>query len=115
MVEGIPEIFLSTQVSELEVLYESIMDFDNLILNASDLSTDVVAQGWEVFFNRMKGLMYPAMVKDFWIHVTTTYLQISSYVMGKTFQISEKNPFPSFRIMMDPGNDFLKWSPKKLK
>lgn len=63
MMEGILKISLSTQVDELESLYETIVDFDNLKQNGFDLSDDVVTQGWEVYFNSLKGPVYPTLVK----------------------------------------------------
>lgn len=44
MVEGIPEISLSTQVTDLEVLCESIVDFGNSKQNGFDLYGDVSVQ-----------------------------------------------------------------------
>lgn len=41
MMEHIPEISLSTLVDSLEVLYETIVDFDNLKYNGFDLLDDV--------------------------------------------------------------------------
>lgn len=67
------------------------MDFENLKLNGFDLINDVTTQGWEVFLNKLKGLVYPALVKDFWIHAEVTNVQVFSSVMGKKFQISEKS------------------------
>lgn len=43
MVEDIPKIFLSTFVTELEVLYESIVDFENLKQKGFDPYGDVAA------------------------------------------------------------------------
>lgn len=65
MMEEIPKISLSTPVTKLEVLCESILDFENLKLNGFDLTSDVVTQGWEDFFNRLKGPVYSALVKYF--------------------------------------------------
>lgn len=42
--ENFPEITLSTPVVDLEVLCESIVDFDNLKLNQFDITGDVITQ-----------------------------------------------------------------------
>lgn len=60
--EDISDISLSTPVDELEVLFETIVDFDNLKKNGFDLSIDVATHGWEVYFNKLKGSVYPALV-----------------------------------------------------
>lgn len=83
--EGIQEISLSLPIEDLEVLCEMIVDFDNLKANGYDLIGDVKTLGWEKFFNRLKGPVYPELVKKFWIHATISKLQISLYVMGKKF------------------------------
>lgn len=70
--KGLYEISLSTLVTNLEVICESIVDFENLNTNRFDLSLEVTAQKWEVFFNRLKGLVYSTLVKKFWIHAKTS-------------------------------------------
>lgn len=85
MMEGFPEISLSTSVNELEVLCESIVDFENLKLNGLDLTSDVATHGWEVYFNRLKGFVCPKMIQDFWIHAKSTDVQVFSSVQGQEF------------------------------
>lgn len=87
--EGITELTLSTHVDELEVLCESIIDFESLKLNGFDLTRYVTSQGYESFFGYLKGLVYPALVKDLWIHVVTTDNLIALSVMGKKISISK--------------------------
>src|ERR1044072_4447815 len=55
-----------TQASELTVLKESLIDFENLTAHGFDLWADVVEQGWENFFTRLHGPIYEDLVKDFW-------------------------------------------------
>lgn len=69
MIESIPKIYLSTLVDKLEVLDETILDFDNLEGNGFDLSSDVAIQVWEVYFNKLKVPFNLALVKYFWIYV----------------------------------------------
>lgn len=89
--ENLQEIKLSTLVDELEVLCVLIVDFNSLKRNGFDLSGDVATQGWEAFLNCLKWLVYPALVKDFYIHVKTTELVISSFVLGKKISNIEQS------------------------
>lgn len=61
--EGIPEITLNTLVDELVVLYETIIDFKNLNDNDFDFSETLKFQGWNAFFKRLIGPVYPMLVK----------------------------------------------------
>lgn len=90
-----PNRFLMTTlyilVPELEVLCESIVDFDNLKLNEFDLFEDIAKQKWESFFNRLKGLVYPNLIKYFWLNAKVLDLVISSFVLGNNITISKKS------------------------
>lgn len=41
------------------------MEFENLKANGFDLTEGVKSHGWEWFFDRLKGLVYPELVKEF--------------------------------------------------
>lgn len=84
---GITELTLSTHIDELEVVCESIIDFESQKLNRFDLTRHIASQGWESFFHYLKGLVYPSLVKDLWIHVVTIDNLITSSVMGKKISI----------------------------
>lgn len=61
--EGIPELTLNTHVDELMVLCETIVDFENLKEIGFDFFETLAFQGWNSFFERLKGLVYPVLVK----------------------------------------------------
>lgn len=44
-----------------------------------------------MFFNRIKGSVYYELVNQLWIHGTDSKHQISSYVLGQKFCITEKS------------------------
>lgn len=51
----------------------------------------VKSQGWEEFFDRLKGPFCTELVNSFWIFVTTSNLQITSFVLGHKIIIFEKS------------------------
>ena len=57
--------------------------------NGFDLSADVVVQGWNRYFDRLLGPVFLILVKEFWIHATSSNHHVASYVMGKTIAITE--------------------------
>ena len=85
----VPFITLITPVKNLEVLSELIVDFNSLKENGFDLSEDIKAQGWEKYFDRLVGPTFPILVKEFWIHASSSNHQVTSYVMGKKIVITE--------------------------
>lgn len=52
---------------------------------------DMSLLNWEPFFNRLKRLVYPALVKDFLIHDNTTDLMIYSFILGRKISITEQS------------------------
>lgn len=89
--EGLQGLTLSIPINELEVLYELIVDFDNIKENMFDLTKWLKSQGYEEFFNFLKEPVYPALFKQFGIHVVASKLQITSYILGHKISISEKS------------------------
>lgn len=73
------------------VLCETIIDFKNLKENNFDFPKTLELQGWKTFFERLTGLVYPFLVKQFWVHATTEKERITSYVMNKKIVITEKS------------------------
>lgn len=55
-----------------------------------DLISLVMLQPRDGKFIRLKGLVYPALLKYFWIHVEKIEVRVSSSVLGQKIQISEK-------------------------
>src|SRR3954470_14013892 len=80
----------SIPTSEMEVLCESSMDFENLKLHGFKPEANTMAQGWSNYLNRLVGPIYPALVKDFWAHATVTPIAIISFVLGHEVVITEK-------------------------
>lgn len=79
-----------TPVDQLEVLCELMVDFRSLADNGYDFYRTIQFQGWEKYFDRLIGPVFPTLVKEFWIHATTYPTVIISSVMGKKLMITEK-------------------------
>ncbi|XP_058784369.1 uncharacterized protein LOC131659153 [Vicia villosa] len=76
-------------MDELEVLSETMVDFDNLQEHNLNLKNNMLVQGWELFFNRLIGPVYPELVKEFWVHATLMPKAILSFVCGQEIYITE--------------------------
>src|SRR3954471_2130045 len=76
--------------TELEVLCESSVDFENLSIHGFNTSAETMAQGWSNYLDRLVGPIYPALVKDLWAHATVTPTAIISFVLGHEVVITEK-------------------------
>lgn len=81
----------------MEVLCEYIIDFENLNKNGFDLIGDVASQWWEVFFNGLKGPVYPALVKYFWIHTEAIDIQVSLVLCIRNFKFLRKICYQMFK------------------
>lgn len=77
-----PYIHLATPFEKLEVLCESLVDFDNMRRNGADLTDELKKQGWENDFQRLYGPVYTNLVKEFWRFVDADDHYIVSYVLG---------------------------------
>lgn len=91
ILEGIPKLTLHSPVNDLMVLYETIVDFNNLKENGFDFFETLELQGWKTFFERLTGPVYPVLVKQFWMHATAGKKTITSYVMNWKIVITEKS------------------------
>ena len=80
---------LPTPVDNLEILSELIIDFESLQENGFNLYEDVIAQGWNRYFDRLVGSTFPILVKEFWIHASSSNHQVTSYIIGKKIVITE--------------------------
>ncbi|MCI56995.1 hypothetical protein A2U01_0078246, partial [Trifolium medium] len=58
-----------------------MVDFENLAANRFDIRPQVAFQGWETYFDRLKGPIFPTLVKDFWKQAKVTTNEIKSHVM----------------------------------
>ncbi|KAI5435958.1 hypothetical protein KIW84_022401 [Lathyrus oleraceus] len=82
-------IHLSTPFEGLDVLCESLVDFENLRRNGVDLTEDLRKQGWENYFDRLYGPIYPLLVKEFWRCADADDQFIVSFVLGVKIVITE--------------------------
>ena len=84
-----PSRTLLTLIDSLEVLYELIIDFESMKENDYDLTPDMEFQGWTRYFDHLPGPVIPKLIKEFWIHASSSNHQVTSYVIGKKIAISE--------------------------
>src|SRR3954465_13759111 len=64
--------------TELEVLCESSVDFENLRIHGFNPTAETLAQGWSNYFDILVGPIYPALVTNFCAHATVTPTAIIS-------------------------------------
>src|ERR1044072_9261211 len=76
--------------NNLLCLVEQRIDLVNLFLNDFSLYEDINFQEWEIFFSRLKGPTYPALVKKFWKTDECDRGHIVSHICGKRVIITEK-------------------------
>ncbi|XP_050896202.1 uncharacterized protein LOC127102929 [Lathyrus oleraceus] len=86
-----PHIHLATPFEKLEVLYETLVDFDSMKRNGVDLTDELKKQGWEHYFQRLYGPVYTNPVKEFWRFTDSDDHYIVSYVLGVKIVITEKS------------------------
>ena len=77
-----PHIHLATPFDKLEVLCESLVDFENMRRNGVDLTEELHQQGWGNYFQRLYGPVYPNLIKEFWRFADADDHFIVSYVLG---------------------------------
>lgn len=65
MKEGIQELTLSTLVTQLDVLCELLINFENLKVNGFDLIEGVKARDWKGSFEHLKVPIYTKLGKQF--------------------------------------------------
>lgn len=79
-----------TPVDKLDVQCENFVDFDSLAENGFDFREAIRFQGWEKFFDRLSGPVYPTLVKELWIHASLYPKVVVSSVMGKKLIVTEE-------------------------
>ncbi|XP_050908526.1 uncharacterized protein LOC127122190 [Lathyrus oleraceus] len=91
ILEREPHIHLSTPFDKLEVLSESLVDFDNMKRNGIDLTEELRMQGWETYFQRLYGPVYTYLIKEFWHFADSDDHYIVSHVLGVKIVITKKS------------------------
>ncbi|XP_050896109.1 uncharacterized protein LOC127102823 [Lathyrus oleraceus] len=86
-----PHIHLATPFEKLEVMCETLVDFDSMRRNGVDLTDELKKQGWENYFQRLYGPVYTNLVKEFWRFADADDHYIVSYVLGVKIVITEKS------------------------
>lgn len=81
---------LFTPIDKLEVHCEILVDFRSLADNGFDFQDIVRFQGWEKYFDRLIGPVFPTLIKEFWIHASAYPKVVISSVMGTKFMITEQ-------------------------
>ncbi|XP_058774791.1 uncharacterized protein LOC131649061 [Vicia villosa] len=87
--QNVPQKTCLIPLNELEVIVEMMVDFNNLEKHDIHLTEDMKFQGWEAFFYRLCGPVYPDLVKEFWVHATIMPKAILSFVHGEEISITE--------------------------
>lgn len=75
----------------MEVLYELLVNFDNLKKNGIDLTKELEKQGWGNYFKRLYGPVYTFLMKEFWRLADCDDHYIISYVLEVKMVITEKS------------------------
>lgn len=81
---------LFTPVDKLEVHCETFVNFDSFADNGFDFREIVKFQGWEKFFDRLLGPVFPVLVKEFWIHASVYPKVVVSSIMGTKYMVTEQ-------------------------
>src|ERR1044072_1565818 len=76
--------------TDLQVLKELRVDFNNCAVNGMDLRPTLLFQEWENYFTRLHGPVYDLLVKEFWRHAENDNHYVVSHVLGKKIIITEK-------------------------
>src|SRR3954468_19369929 len=95
-----PVVACSIPKNEWEVLCELMVDFDNIKEHQFHLKEDIIFQGWTLLFAEFCGLVYPDLVKEFWVHAVVAPKSILSFVHGKFVVVTEN----ILRMMFDMRN-----------
>ncbi|KAI5435515.1 hypothetical protein KIW84_022077 [Lathyrus oleraceus] len=86
-----PHINLATPFEKLDVLCESLVDFNNMKRNGVDLTEELHQQGWGNYFQRLYDPVYPNLIKEFLRFADADDHFIVSYVLGVKIVITEKS------------------------
>ncbi|KAL5075944.1 hypothetical protein RYX36_014928 [Vicia faba] len=83
-------VILKKTLAVIKELCELLIDFESMKENDFDLTADVEFQGWNIYFDRLLGPVFLKLVKELWIHGSSSNHQATSYVMGKKIAITEE-------------------------
>jgi hypothetical protein len=108
-----PHINLATPFEKLEVLCESLVDFDNMRRNGIDLTEELRNQGWGNYFKRLYGPVYTNLVKEFWRFADADDHYIVSYVLGVKMVITEKSIAALLGMEKDGGRRIYNINPRE--
>ncbi|KAI5429355.1 hypothetical protein KIW84_034094 [Lathyrus oleraceus] len=106
-----PHINLATPFEGLEVLCETLVDFD-MKRNGVDLTEELRQQGWGNYFQRLYGPVYPLLIKEFWRFADADDHFIVSYVLGVKIVITEKSIASLLNMERDGGKRIYNINPR---
>ncbi|XP_050919789.1 uncharacterized protein LOC127137363 [Lathyrus oleraceus] len=87
-----PHIHLAMPFDKLEVLCESLVDFDNMKHNGIDFTEELRMQGWETYFQRLYDPVYTYLVKEFCRFIDADDHYIVSYILGVKMPLASSLP-----------------------
>ncbi|XP_050897140.1 leucine-rich repeat extensin-like protein 2 [Lathyrus oleraceus] len=105
-------INLATPFEKLEVLCESLVDFQNMRRNGIDLAEELKNQGWGNYFQRLYGPVYTNLVKELWRFADADDHYIVSYVLGDKMVITEKSIAALLGMEKDGGRRIYNINPR---
>src|ERR1044072_8476393 len=84
-------IHCNLKSEDLQVLKELRGNFNNLAQNKMDLRAEMVAQGWENYFDRLHGATYDLLIKELWRQAECDESHMVSHVLGRRIIITEES------------------------
>lgn len=107
-----PHINLATPFEKLEVLYELLVDLENLKTNGMDLTQELKNQGWANYLKHLCGPIYIFPVKEFWRFTDCDDHCIMSYTLGIKTVIIEKSIAKLMNMEKDGGRRIYNINPR---
>ncbi|KAI5443690.1 hypothetical protein KIW84_012372 [Lathyrus oleraceus] len=108
-----PHIHISTPFEKLEVLCESLVDFENMKRNGVDLTEELKMQGWETYFRCLYGPVYTNLANEFWHFADSDDHYIVSYVLGVKIVITEKSIASLLNMEKTEGRHIYNINPRE--
>jgi hypothetical protein len=80
---------------KLKIINEYYVDFDMLYDLGIPLRNEVKTQGWENYFKRMSGPIYPKLLKEFWVNATVDRISVNGYIIRSVvrYNLVDITPF----------------------
>jgi hypothetical protein len=80
---------------KLKIINEYYVDFDMLDDLGIPLRNEVKTQGWENYFKRMSGPIYPNLLKEFWVNATVDRISVNGYIIRSVvrYNLVDITPF----------------------